>query len=124
MNATVTALHSVRPAPSRSDRATDRRAGLRLTRRGRIVVSAISFLAVLAVGAAVLLLIARPAASASGGAVESVAVESGETVWDMAVERGAEDPSAFVHDVRMLNNLSGTGVTAGTSVLVPAAAAD
>jgi hypothetical protein len=120
MNATVTALHPARPTvPSLDRTAGARRTGLRLTRRGRLVVSVLTFAAVLLVGAAALLTVALPAASASASGVEQVTVEAGQTVWGLAVERGAEEPGEFVHEVRLLNNLTGTGITAGTTILVP-----
>lgn len=99
--------------------ATAGRPALRLTRRGRVVLSAVALALALA-GA----LAAQPAdaeAPAAPVAVRTHVVAPGETMWQIAAETAA--PGADVRDVVdelvELNGLTGSGLAAGQQILVP-----
>lgn len=94
----------------------------RLTRRGRLVLSALVL--VLLVTGAVLMPGGAPAAAgpAGGGpvAVERVTVRPGETLWAIA-EREAPgvDPRETVAQILDLNALESSAVVAGSVLLLP-----
>lgn len=98
------------------------RAGIRLTRRGRLLL-------VLAVLGALLFafwlgsLRASLAATASAGVAASgdaVVLEPGQTLWEIARRRAPDaDPRIAVHRIMVVNNLSGASVSAGQRILVP-----
>ncbi|MQY08378.1 LysM peptidoglycan-binding domain-containing protein [Actinomadura macrotermitis] len=118
-----------RPAAARPAPPAREPAGLRLTRRGRVVL--ISF------AAGVLLLILWLAAghwaqARSGGArpvndqapggpkVYSVVVEPGETLWEIAVRADPHaDPRVTVRRITDLNGLSGSIIQPGQRLRVP-----
>lgn len=120
----VQALTARRPGAATLDepRATPpgrsrRRPGLRLTRRGRILV--------VLVGAAVLF-VAFSIGRVSGRAatppppVRAVVVHPGETLWQLAQQVAPnQDPRVTVAQLVALNHLPGPAVTAGEQVLVP-----
>lgn len=101
---------------------------LRITRRGRLLVTLLVTLlvagAVAAAGGAVLGSGAGPVAAAPRGAapVHEVTVLPGDTLWRIAA--GVAGPGSDVRDViaeiRELNGLATSGVVAGQQILVPA----
>ena len=105
-----------RPAP--------RPAAVRLTRRGRLLLSVLTLL--VAVSAAVLATgggLASAVTPGSGGgaaAVERVTVRPGETLWAIA-ERTAPgvDPRETVAELMDLNALETSSVPAGSVLLLP-----
>lgn len=116
-----TAVAPHRPAPRAAEvRRPTNEGGLRLTRRGRVVV------AVLALGAALgwSLASGRAVAGQAGEAipVSSVTVAAGETLWDIARTYTApgEDVREVVDRLVDLNGLAGGSLQAGQELLVPA----
>lgn len=92
---------------------------MRLTRRGRVVVSALALLVALAAA-----LWAQPAGADAPSepiAVRTHVVVAGETMWQIAA--AVAEPGADVRDVVdelvELNGLSGSGLAAGQQILVP-----
>ncbi|MCU1432369.1 MAG: Peptidoglycan-binding lysin domain protein [Actinotalea sp.] len=106
-------------APSSPGDATS--GGLRLTRRGRLVVT----LASLAVAVGVGLSAQSATADGPGSAleVESYTVGAGETLWHIAgaVAAPGEDLRDAVAGLMDLNGLSDGGLQAGQQILVPVA---
>lgn len=97
---------------------------VRLTRRGRLVLSALAVLllvvsAVLATGGALASALA-PGAGSGAAAVERVTVRPGETLWGIA-ERTAPgvDPRETVAEIMDLNALRTSTVPAGSVLLIP-----
>lgn len=94
--------------------------GLRLTRRGRVVV-VLLFLGVLL--AVLTAYGARSAATREPGAplhTRTVVVEQGDTLWDIAAS--AAKPGQvreMVHETEELNAMTGPGLTVGQQVAVP-----
>lgn len=108
-----------RQAPA--DRATGGRRHLRLTRRGRLAISAAA-----AVVAAAGVLSAQSAAA--GGGERSVpvvthTVSGGETLWEIATAVAApgQDVRDVVAELQELNGLPTSGLRVGQQLLVPAA---
>lgn len=115
----LTSHSTMRPAT----RATSRRGtGLRLTRRGRLVV--VVLVTLLAVAA---LLVGHGTVDASttpGGsaALRTVVVEPGETLWQISHRVAPHaDPRDTVLRIEELNALAGPVVRPGQQLLVPAA---
>lgn len=94
---------------------------LRLTRRGRVVVAALSLLLVAGVG----VLGSRAAADgpASAPVVERHVVTPGETLWGIAasVARPGQDVRDVVVELQKLNGMGDSGLVAGEELVVPAA---
>jgi len=111
-----------RPARRPAARARGRVGPARLTRRGRLVLSALAM--VLLVLGAVLMSGGAPAAAGSSGggfvAAERVTVRPGETLWAIA-EREAPgvDPRETVARIMDLNALESSAVAAGSVLLLP-----
>ncbi len=109
---------AVRPA------ARQAQAGeVRLTRRGRLLVLAVSLGVLLFSGLA---LAAGSVATAEPGAPEAtkvLVVGSGDTLWDIASEaaalNGTDDVREMVVDIQQLNDLESGMLQAGQSLLVP-----
>lgn len=131
MSATITALVPSTLAPSTS-RSAAVSAGerpvnaptrhLRITRRGRLVLSLSVLLAALAVVAAVILSGGSAVATSSAGAVhfEHVTVSAGESLWQVAeVVAPGSDPRDVISDIVKLNDLSTTQVMPGQSLAIP-----
>lgn len=106
----VVAVAPSRPAPT----------AVRLTRRGRLVLTLLFLVAVTVV------LTAFGATSAATGEAgrpvptRQVVVEPGDTLWGIASE--AAEPGqvrAMVHRIQELNALSGSGLAAGQELAVP-----
>jgi LysM repeat protein len=106
-----------RPAP-RSAPAPQGR--VRLTRRGRIVVTL--FLLALVLGAAVLLG-GTSVATGEGGAevpTRTIVVGEGDTLWEIAGEvAGPGDVREMVHQIEKLNSLPGPALEVGQEIAVP-----
>ncbi|WP_081863784.1 LysM peptidoglycan-binding domain-containing protein [Mycetocola saprophilus] len=95
---------------------------LRLTRRGRIVITTL-----VALPLVIALLVVGLSA---GGAVASstpsdasfhyVTVESGDTLWQLAVSLDpSADPRDVIAEIRDLNQLQGSGLEAGQRLAIP-----
>ena len=97
--------------------------GVRLTRRGRLLVSTLALL-VLVAGAVLLSGGAAALAGTEGGGQQPVAdrvtVQPGETLWAIAerVAPGA-DPRETVQEILDLNGLRTAQVQSGTALVVP-----
>lgn len=102
-------------------RSSERPGGvLRLTRRGRLVVT----LALLAVLLGVLLATAgRSVATDEAGAAaatHTVVVERGDTLWGIAAAvAGDRDLREVVHEIERLNSLPGPELVEGQALAVP-----
>jgi hypothetical protein len=95
-------------------------ASVRLTRRGRLVVTA--FLTVLIVAAFVVLGDASVATREGGRAeaVRVVEVEEGQTLWQIASSVAAPgETGEMVYRIRELNSLPGSGLVEGQELAVP-----
>lgn len=110
----VAAVASRRPARPASG-------GVRLTRRGRLVVLLLSLAIVLGVGVA---LSGGSVATQEPGTAEptqTLIVRSGQTLWDIAAARTDEgDVRGMVERIERLNALDSAEVTAGQRLVVPA----
>jgi LysM repeat protein len=100
--------------------AVSPRGSVRLTRRGRLVVFLVAFVAVLALGIA---LGTQSFAGETPGAPEPtrvVMVGSGETLWEIAAEAAGDgDVRAMVDRIEDLNALDSAMVQAGQRLHVP-----
>jgi len=99
-------------------------APIRLTRRGRFLVSVLSFVAMLAISLVSLFGIATASAKASNEASNStttqIVVAPGETLWTIAARVNPEiDPRAVIDQIMNLNVIDGSNVYAGQVLLVP-----
>jgi len=97
---------------------------IKLTRRGRMLVSALSFAAMLAISLVSLFGIATASAKASNEASNStttqIVVAPGETLWTIAARVNPEiDPRAVIDQIMDLNVIEGSNVYAGQVLLVP-----
>jgi hypothetical protein len=126
--APVTGPASVgRPSPATKPQRTHP-AGLRLTRRGRVVLAALTMLAAAAAVTLIWMAAAGSAAASSSGTpakspyagMTQVVVRPGQTIWSVAV---AADPSAnawtVVQQIMDVNSLTGTNIQAGQLLWVP-----
>jgi hypothetical protein len=99
------------------------RTRLRITRRGRIVLTAL-VAAPLALGAGLVALNGGAAVAskdASGATFEYVTVSSGQSLWDLAEEIApSADPRDVIASVVDLNRLPTSDVAAGQQLAVPA----
>lgn len=111
-------------ADNQRSRSTARPTGLRLTRRGRVVVLAFGLMVVLI---AVLLssaLSAQADSTSRGPATSTVVVQAGESLWRIAQRIApAADPRSVVTEIRDLNELGYRPVVVGQSLVVPLYAA-
>jgi hypothetical protein len=92
---------------------------LRITRRGRVVLSALLALPILAAS----LFLATPGAQAGNeaGEVTVYTVLAGESLWDIAGEIAPEeDPRAVIDQIRQANALSSAEVFPGQQLILPA----
>ena len=96
---------------------------LRLTRRGRVVVSA--FFALLIAGALALAATlgatqAVASSEASGAEFGYVVVQPGESLWSVATQLdSSSDPRDIIAEIVRLNQLVGSDVLAGQPIAVP-----
>jgi hypothetical protein len=117
---TVSAADAAVPV---AEAAVAPRTRLRITRRGRIVLTAL-VAAPLALGAGLVALNGGAAVAskdASGTAFEYVTVSSGQSLWDLAEEIApSADPRDVIASVVDLNRLPTSDVAAGQQLAVPA----
>ena len=97
---------------------------IKLTRRGRLVLSTVSFGIMLAISAFSLFGIATSSAKAtnetSNSATTQIVVAPGETLWTIAARVNPEiDPRAVIDQIMDLNVINGSNVYAGQVLLVP-----
>ena len=97
---------------------------IKLTRRGRLVLSTLSFAAMLAISLVSLFGIATSRANASNETTNStttqIVVAPGETLWTIAARVNPEiDPRAVIDQIMDLNVINGSNVYAGQVLLVP-----
>ena len=97
---------------------------IKLTRRGRLVLSTLSFATMLAISLVSLFGIATSSANASNETTNStttqIVVAPGETLWTIAARVNPEiDPRAVIEDIKALNVIEGSEVYAGQVLLVP-----
>ena len=109
------------PAPPESAPALPtRQTPVRLTRRGRLVLTLLMLAGVLA---ALTLFSGHSAASGEAGAVEptrSVVVGEGDTLWGLAAE--SAEPGEIrevVHQIQKLNSLPGPTLVEGQVLAIP-----
>ena len=91
--------------------------GLRMTRRGRLVVLAVALMVVLLPGA----WRAMATAQVEGPVTVAVTVQPGDTLWGIAaaIDPGA-DPRALIAEIRELNAMTQSGLVPGQVLVVPA----
>jgi hypothetical protein len=125
--ASPNALRPLRPAAPAGRRVSAAaRPGLRLTRRGRVVLSLLLLVALLAVVVAGLL--AWPQSATAGGTALQVprayrTVLPGETLWQIAVEVAPRsDPRDTIASLVELNALETVRIQSGQVLAVPAQA--
>lgn len=120
---------SVAPRPAIAGRSGGRaRAGLRLTRRGRLLLVGLPTLLGGLAAAALLILLLAPSQvvagteAVEGPGVETVAVQPGQSLWEVAqLAEPGEDTRAVVAQIVELNDFASAEVRTGQQVLVPAA---
>ncbi|MGI5153276.1 LysM peptidoglycan-binding domain-containing protein [Plantactinospora sp. CA-294935] len=99
-------------------RTTRGGARLRLTRRGRLVVTVLLLL--LVAGLAAILSPASRAADPPRSA-ETAVVRPGDTLWSVAERhRPSQRPFAVIDEIRLLNGLDDYTVHAGQRLILPA----
>jgi len=92
---------------------------LRLTRRGRAVVLSLLVL-VASVASAVLFTTASRAESQAATPAPTVTVETGDTLWDIAVRvMPGQDGQSAVAELRRINRLDGYGLSPGQILILP-----
>jgi hypothetical protein len=99
------------------------RTRLRLTRRGRIVLTTLAAIPLLLIVAFAVLNGGQASAGNATANVhfDTVTIEPGETLWQLAEETAPNaDPRDFVQDVISLNALDGSGLQAGQQISIPA----
>lgn len=97
---------------------------IKLTRKGRLLLSGLSFMAMLAISAFSLFGLATASAKASNDSSNSsttqIVVAPGETLWTIAARINPEnDPRAVIEDIKALNVIEGVNVYAGQVLLIP-----
>lgn len=121
MGAPAAASPFLRSAPARRVEPAAPPVGLRLTRRGRLVVL-VAFLAAMLSGG---VLFGYSTSRASGEAAspreyQYVLVQPGQTLWGIArAAAPGQDPRATIERIRDLNALPDTGVQAGQRIALP-----
>ena len=123
----ISAPSQIRPAASGAVAAREAapvRTRLRITRRGRAVLTTLIAAPLVAAIGYGMLSGGFAAASGSAGAdpasFERVTVMHGETLWGIAGEVAPEaDPRDVVADIAHLNNLPGGQVQAGQTIAIP-----
>jgi len=97
---------------------------LRLTRRGRIVLSVLVALPFI-VAILVALVNGGVATASAGGSTVTITVSAGQTLWSLAeaIAPGS-NPADVVADIVSVNSLDGGAVQAGQTLVLPAAYVD
>jgi hypothetical protein len=98
------------------------RTRLRLTKRGRIVLTALAAIPVVVVAVLVMLGGGQATATSTPAHVhfQHVTIEPGESLWQLASEEApSSDPRDFIQDVVSLNNLPSAAVQAGQRLAIP-----
>jgi len=109
-------------APTRAARPSSPSGGLRLTRRGRVVVGVVStlFLLLVVLFSGGLSADAGTSVSEQGRATGVVVVQAGESLWQIAQAIAPQaDPRETVTLIRELNGLDESAVVPGQSIIVP-----
>lgn len=110
------------PIAAVTEAAAAPRTRLRITRRGRLVLTAL-VAGPLALGAGLVALnggAAVAAKDASGVTLEHVTVSSGQSLWDLAEEIApSSDPRDVIASLVDLNRLPTSDVSAGQQLAVP-----
>lgn len=121
----TTILTPTRVLPARQVRTSPRparaaaRPGLRLTRRGRVVVFVAGLLLALLVG---FVLAAGSTATEHPEPTTVIQVGAGETLWDIAASVAVEGHTGdMVEHIKELNHLHGGALQAGQELRVPLA---
>jgi nucleoid-associated protein YgaU len=125
-----TVREPARPASSRrvpervpAGRRPDRRPGdapVRLTRRGRRLLIAVSVTVGLALGALVAPLLSGSSGDLRLAGQSRVLVRPGDTLWSIATSAaGADDVRVVVDRIERLNHLQGDAVQPGQELLLP-----
>lgn len=106
--------------PATAARAAQPR--LRITRRGRLVVTVLVALAIAAL--ALLVGLGAPGAEASsetGAPLATYVVDGGQSLWDIAAEVAPDaDPREFAAEVKKINRLASSVLQPGQELLLPA----
>ena len=103
------------------------RTGLRLTRRGRIVVAALVIIGATMAALLITLLASGGAQATNHGAarggyqgMHQVVVQPGQTLWSIAAAaEPSADPRTVIQQIMTANALAGPGVSAGQQLWVP-----
>ncbi|ROQ38169.1 LysM domain-containing protein [Frondihabitans sp. PhB188] len=117
MSATITAFPTAAPATR-----TASVSHLRITARGRVVLTIAVLLAAVAIIAGFVLTGGGAVATGQAGDVhfDHVTVAAGETLWQVAEDVApTADPRDVISDIVSLNNLSSTQVMPGQSLAIP-----
>lgn len=98
---------------------------LRLTRRGRLVITVLAVALVALVGLGLLRALEGSALAGTSGsgqqALTTVVVKQGQTLWQVAQSVDpAGDPRDMVLRIEQINGLQSTRIVPGQSLLVPA----
>ncbi len=100
------------------DRRVARRNGVRLTRRGRLVLLALLLILTGTLG--VLAAASTGEAAGPAGPAPTVVVQPGDTLWSIAARNApGPDPFGTIERIRQLNNLDGYTVHAGQRLILP-----
>jgi hypothetical protein len=94
---------------------------LRLTRRGRLVFTVLAAIPVV-ITAMVFALNGGGAVATSGDGqpLETITVQSGESLWSLAEDIAPDvDPRDFISDVLAVNATAGAGLEAGSQLAIP-----
>ena len=97
---------------------------LRLTRRGRLMLSSLSFISILVVSSYLLIGLTSTDANASNSEALNnsslIVVAPGETLWTIASRVNPErDPRAVIEDIKAVNVLEGVNLSAGQVLRIP-----
>lgn len=98
------------------------RTRLRLTRRGRFVITTLAAIPLLIVVALAVLNGGQASAGNTSGTThfDTVTIQPGETLWQLAEETAPNsDPRDFVQDVVSLNALDSSALQAGEQIAIP-----
>lgn len=107
---------------SRADEVEARSPGVRLTRRGRLLVTLVVLIGLIAAVVAGAASVAAGSASSADAAPTTtvVVVQPGQTLWELAAgAAGGGDTREVVRQIRLLNGLTGSGVVPGQALTVP-----